>query len=161
MSDGDARPPAWGAAAGGGIVRWAVGATIVFTAVSVAATAVEAMAVLPLIVDPLLFLAGIVVFTVALVRAAQRSRTEQFGIMQLFFLEGAVAPVPIRRRLLGSLVAQIVVSIATAALRANTTVAFGILVPVYGIAMAGLWGARYGTFAPRTATPGKGARARR
>jgi hypothetical protein len=27
--------------------------------------------------------------------------------------------------------------------------AFGILVPVFGLGLCGLWGARYGTFEPR------------
>src|SRR5439155_114318 len=37
----------------------------------------------------------------------------------------------------------------TAARRPNTSVVFGILVPVYGLAMCGLWSARYGTFPRR------------
>jgi hypothetical protein len=140
---------------GAGIIRAQVVGTAVFVVTALAATAVKGLGVLPLIVDPLLFLAGIGAFFAGLVRAADRSRTEEFGILNLFFLEGGSAPPPVRRTLLGCLVAQIVVAIATAALRMNTSVAFGILAPVYGISLCGLWGARHGTFRPRTPKPAK------
>jgi hypothetical protein len=44
---------------------------------------------------------------------------------------------------------QIVVAVATAAARPFTPLAFGILVPLYGLGLAGVWGAAFGTFAPR------------
>ena len=52
-------------------------------------------------------------------------------------------------RLLGSLAVQVVVAVVTASIRLYSPLAFGFLVPVYGLGMCGLWGARYGTFDPR------------
>jgi hypothetical protein len=43
----------------------------------------------------------------------------------------------------------VVVAFAAAALRPFTSLAFGILVPMWGLALAGVWGARHGTFGPR------------
>lgn len=102
-----------------------------------------------LLVSLALFAAGTVAFFVAYGRAVARSRTEQVGVLALFFLEGTVAPRPVRRLLLGSFAVQVLVAAATAAARPNTSLAFGILVPVYGLALAGVWGAYHGTFPPR------------
>jgi hypothetical protein len=104
---------------------------------------------LALLVSLVLFAAGAVAFLFAYARAVARSRTEQVGVMALFFLEGKVAPRPVRRLLLGSFAVQVLVAGATAAVRPNTSLAFGILVPVYGLALAGVWGAHHGTFPPR------------
>jgi len=48
---------------------------------------------------------------------------------------------------------EVVAAIVSASIRPFTPMAFGFLVPVYGLGLCGLWGARYGTFAPR-AEPG-------
>jgi hypothetical protein len=37
----------------------------------------------------------------------------------------------------------------TSAVRPFSSLAFGVLVPVSGLGLMGLWGARYGTFPPR------------
>jgi hypothetical protein len=66
----------------------------------------------------------------------------------LFLLQGS-APRDVRRRLLGALAAEVVVGLGVAIARPFTSLAFGLLVPVYGLALAGLWGARHGTFPPR------------
>ena len=58
-----------------------------------------------------------------------------------------------RRRLLGSFAVEVAVALATAGARPFTSLAFGLLVPVYGLGLAGLWAARYGTFGPRQSTP--------
>jgi hypothetical protein len=47
------------------------------------------------------------------------------------------------------LAAQVVVAVATAAARPFTTLAFGVLVPVFGVGLNGLWAARHGRFPPR------------
>ena len=44
---------------------------------------------------------------------------------------------------------QTIVGLVTAAIRIETTLAFGILVPTLGLAFCGLWGARHGLFPPR------------
>ena len=104
---------------------------------------------LALLTSLVLFGAGTVAFFVAYARAVARSRTDQVGVMAMFFLEGAVAPKPVRRLLLGSFGVQVLVAAATAAARPNTSLAFGILAPVYGLALAGVWAAYHGTFPPR------------
>jgi hypothetical protein len=43
----------------------------------------------------------------------------------------------------------VVVAVATAAVRPFTPLAFGILVPLYGLGLAGVWAAAFGTFGPR------------
>ena len=60
-------------------------------------------------------------------------------------------------RMLVPLAIQVVVALLTASIRLYTPLAFGILVPMWGLGLAGLWGARYGTFPPRPATEPKDA----
>ena len=45
--------------------------------------------------------------------------------------------------------ASVAVALVTAGLRPFTSLAFGVLVPMFGLAQAGLWGARYGRFGSR------------
>ena len=97
-----------------------------------------------------LFAAGTVVFVMALVRMAQRSREDELSIGGVFLLQGS-APSSIRRHLLGAWTVQIVAAFAAAGMRPYTALAFCVLAPVYGIALAGLWGATHGQFNPRGA----------
>ena len=53
--------------------------------------------------------------------------------------------------MMASLAAEVVVALATASARPFTSLAFGILAPVFALGLAGLWGARFGTFGPRSA----------
>ena len=129
-------------------LSWAGTALFVVTAVL---GAVAPAADLPaLVVSLALFAAGTVLFFVAYARAVARSRTDKVGIMAMFFLEGRVAPSPVKRLLLGSLAVEVLSAIATAAVRPNTSLAFGILAPLYGLALAGVWGAYHGMFPPRS-----------
>ena len=98
-----------------------------------------------------LFGLGCVGFVVAIVFGAQRSRTATMGIAGWFLLVGS-APRRVRWMLLGSTFTQLVVGIATASARPFTTLAFGTLVWVYGLAICGIWGARHGRFDPRPVT---------
>lgn len=132
------------------IIQASWAGTAAFSVTSVLGVVSPAAAIVALVVALALFGAGVVVFLVAYARALSRSRTSQIGALTLFFLEGC-APTAVRRHLLGSAAVQIAVALASAAARPNTSVAFGILVPVYGVALAGLWGARHGTFGPRAA----------
>jgi hypothetical protein len=102
------------------------------------------------IVSLVLFAIGCVVFLWAYLVAVQRSREDLIGIGGLYFLQGT-APTTVRVHLLGSLAVQVVVAIVSSSIRLYSSLAFGFLVPVFGIGMCGLWGARYGTFAPRPA----------
>lgn len=99
-----------------------------------------------------MFVVGTGVFIGALVVAAGRSRREEIGMGGLFFLQGSASR-DIQVQLLGSLGAQVAIAFATAAAKPYTTLAFGILAPVYGLGLAGLWAARHGTFGSRVASP--------
>ena len=140
---------------GEAIVRASWIGTAAFGVTAALGVAVPAVDFVPFLLSIALFAAGTVAFFMAYARAVSRSRTDKVGVMALFFLEGRVAPRPVRRNLLGSFVVQIVVAVAVAAARPNTSLAFGILVPVYGLALAGLWGARHGVFPERTPRPGR------
>lgn len=96
-----------------------------------------------------LFALGLVLFVVALVAGARRSRTDLLGIGGWFFLVGS-APVRVQRPLLGCLAVQVVGGLTAAAVRPFTALAFTTLVPTFGLALCGWWGARWGWFPPRT-----------
>ena len=101
------------------------------------------------VVDLVLFAAGFLAFCWSLLRAADRSRDEELSVAGLWFLAGSSAPRSVQRDLLVPLGLQVVVAVATAAVRPFTPLAFGILVPLYGLGLAGVWGAAFGTFGPR------------
>jgi hypothetical protein len=132
------------------IVRASVAGTVVFAlaAVVAAATAADPLVVVAVVVDLLLFVAGCVAFVVTLLRAAGRSRTEDVTLSGIWWLAGG-APADVRRVLLGALGLQVVVALATASARPFTGLAFGILVPTYGLGLVGLWAVRLGIFPPR------------
>jgi hypothetical protein len=95
-------------------------------------------------------MAGIGLFFWAYAVAVGRSRTDSIGIGGLFFLAGPdTAPRPDRRNLLASLATQAGIALASAGARPFTTLAFGVLVPLYGLALTGLYGACHGRFGPR------------
>lgn len=134
------------------IVRASAAGTVVFVLTAVAAVVTRAATVAAAAVALGLFAAGIGIFFWAYAIAVGRSRTDAIGIGGLFFLAGEdTAPKPVKRVLLGLLAVQTVVGLATAAARPFTTLAFGVLVPLFGLALAGLWGARHGRFGPRRA----------
>jgi hypothetical protein len=143
---GGARPP------GGGIVRASLVGTAVFTIVAVGAVVAPVLQLALVIVSVGLFAAGVVTFLLAFARAVERSRHEAIGMGGLFFLVGS-APGAVQVRLLGALAVQVVVAFAAASIRIYTPVAFGLLVPMYGLGLAGLWGSTYGTFGPRRDLP--------
>lgn len=133
------------------IVRASWIGTAVFSASAIAAVATRTARIPAVAVAAALFAAGIGVFFWAYAIAVGRSRTDAIGIGGLFFLAGKdTAPEPAHKRsLLASLAVQTVVALATAGARPFTTLAFGVLVPLYGLALTGLYGARHGRFGPR------------
>ena len=133
------------------IVRASWAGTAAFAASAIAAVAVSAARLPAVIVAGALFAAGVATFFWAYAIAVGRSRTDAIGIGGLFFLAGKdTAPdAGHKRHLLASLAAQTAIALATAGARPFTTLAFGVLVPVYGLAMTGLYSARHGRFAPR------------
>ena len=61
-----------------------------------------------------------------------------------------VAPQAVRRKFHLLTFVQSAVAIATASIRPFSPQAFGILTPMLGLGLAGLWAAGHGTFAERT-----------
>ena len=134
------------------IVRANAGGTAVFALTAVAAVATKAATVPAAAVALGLFAAGIGIFFWAYAIAVNRSRTDAIGIGGLFFLAGEeTAPKGIKRAFLGLLAVQAVVGLGTAAARPFTSLAFGVLTPLFGLALTGLWGARHGRFGSRRA----------
>jgi hypothetical protein len=124
--------------------------TAVFTVLAMGAAAFpDTLAPASAVLDLVLFAVGFLAFCWSLLRAADRSREEELSVAGLWFLAGGSAPRSVQRDLLVPLGVQVVVAVATAAVRPFTPLAFGILVPLYGLGLAGVWGAAFGTFRPR------------
>jgi hypothetical protein len=154
-----AAPPEHWEHAGRGIVLASAAGTAAFAvAAVVGAIAPTTAKYLAATVSLVLFAAGLLVFVWSYAVAVARSRTVEIGIGGLYFLAGSTAPPVVRRRLMGLFAIECVVALATAAARPFTPLAFGTLAPVYGLALAGLWGAKHGWFGPRV-QPVRSARA--
>lgn len=107
-------------------------------------------------VSMVLFAIGVATSLWAYTTALERSRTLEVGVANLFLLTGSTAPRPVKRTMVLALWAQAVVAIAGATVGVVgldegqlNALAFGVLVPMFGIGMNGLWAARYGSFGPR------------
>lgn len=107
------------------------------------------------------FAVGVVAFLWGYWSAVQRSRHDDIAVAALYFLVDGCAPPHTSRVMNSLLAAQTLVGLATAIARSSTdgkpgsTLAFGILVPMLGLGLNGLWGAHHGRFRPRnTAEPG-------
>lgn len=134
---------------GEGIVNASWAGTGLYTALAIAGTIVpDSFATAVAVVSGFLFAVGCIVFLYAYARAVSRSRTDLIGIGGLYFLSGS-APKQVRFRLLLSLAVEVAAAIVSSSIRPFTPMAFGFLVPVFGLGMCGLWGARYGEFEPR------------
>lgn len=132
-----------------------------------AAAAPDVFAPFLIVVALVLFVVGTVVFALAYLTAIGRSREVLIGMGGLFFLAGGTAPLRVSRHLIGSFAAQCVLAVVTTVVGLFTVpadvtnpVAFGVLVPIYGLGLAGLWSARYGTFAERPPDPAPRSRRR-
>ena len=131
------------------VVRPAVWGTVAFAvAAPVAVAAGGTVALGVAIFDLVLFALGMLAFVRTLLVAAERSRREELSVAGIWFLAGA--PPAIRRWLLGCLAVQVVVALVTASLRPYTALAFGVLVPLFGLGLCGLWAVRSGSFPPRS-----------
>jgi hypothetical protein len=93
-----------------------------------------------------LFLVSLPVWIYAFGLAVVRSgRGDDIAVASLFFLQGS-APAGVRKHLMAATGISVVIAAATAF--ANP---FSVLVPMLPLGLAGLWGARHGTYPPRTA----------
>ena len=113
-----------------------------------AAAGVDALKLPAAVVSLALFVVSIPLSLVALARAAVRTarQEDRITVGSLFFLQGS-APRPVRRLLLGSLLASLAVTVVTA-----SGEPFGVLQPVFPLALCARWSARHGTF-PRIPDP--------
>ncbi|MDQ3946091.1 MAG: hypothetical protein M3357_13255 [Actinomycetota bacterium] len=97
-----------------------------------------------MVVALVLFVASLPLSLYALAKGAVRTaqNAERVTVGGLFFLSRSAPPV-VRRSLLGSLAVCLVVTAATASAEP-----FGVLVPVWPLALCGVWAARHGRFPP-------------
>lgn len=141
----------------GRIERFDAVATAVFSASAVVAAVIftQPWTRIAVAVSLACFAAGIVAFLWGYAVAVQRSRVDDISVAAMYFLVDGAAPRRTGRVLNGLLAVQVAVGLVTALARPSTdgkagsTLAFGILVPVLGLGLNGLWAARHGTFRPR------------
>ncbi len=101
-----------------------------------------------------LFAIGVASFIWGFFTAAQRSRYDSISVASLYFLVGNVSSVKVRRLMNGSLIVQVLCGLVSALSRTSTngragsTLAFGVLVPLFGLGLNGLWSSRHGLFSP-------------
>jgi hypothetical protein len=103
-----------------------------------------------------LFAVGVFAFLWGFWNAIQRSRVEDVSVTQLFLLFGAATPAPVRRTMLSLLSVQILAAFATTFWRLDgpdgspgSSLAVGLLVPMFGLGLNGLWAAYHAEFDPR------------
>lgn len=134
---------------GRGLIALDTWATAVWTVLCLAAAVLTGVLNLVVAITSLvLFGVGIVLFLWAFWLAVQRSREELIGVGGLYFLAGC-APKAVQVRLMGLFGVQVLVSFGVAIAHPFTALAFATLVPLFGLGVSGLWGARHGTFPPR------------
>ncbi len=96
----------------------------------------------------LLLLGGVVAMGLAFARAVGRSRDELVDVAGLFLLLGS-APRRTRLALWVAVGVQTAVGLAGAAARPYTSLAFGVLAPLWAYGLTVLWNAVHGAFPPR------------
>ncbi|HVW31050.1 MAG TPA: hypothetical protein VHL53_00800 [Acidimicrobiia bacterium] len=132
------------------IIEASLAGTALFAVTAVpAAAGLDALRWPAALLSLALFIAAIPLSLLALARAAVRTarQEDRITVGGLFFLQGS-APKPVRRLLIGSLLAALAVTVVTI-----SGEPFGVLQPVFPLALCAQWGARHGTF-PRLPDPG-------
>ena len=141
--------------AGDGIVRANLIATALFGVTAVYAAAVFSTTAqwIGAITAIGLFAVGVFTFLWAYWNAVQRSRTDEISVVQLYFLLGPPTPSRVRRTMLLTLFAQVVIAVATTLARPDgpdgnpgSSLAVGFLVPMLGFGLNGLWASVHGAF---------------
>jgi hypothetical protein len=144
--------------AGDGIVRANFVATALFGVTAVYAAVVFSTTAqwIGAITAIGLFAVGVFTFLWAYWNAVQRSRTDEISVAQLYFLLGPPTPSRVRRAMLLTLLAQVVIAVATTLARPDgpdgnpgSSLAVGFLVPMLGFGLNGLWASVHGAFPPR------------
>ncbi|MEO5841263.1 MAG: hypothetical protein ABIQ73_22560 [Acidimicrobiales bacterium] len=130
---------------------WLATAAFALTAIAAAISPSLFLRVVAVTVALVLFGLGMIMFLIAYLRSIARSRYEVISVAGIYLLMGGVAPTPVRRSLYSALAVQVVVALATASARPYTSLAFGVLVPLLGLALCGLWSSVGGTFPPKAA----------
>ncbi len=152
MTEGLAGPPVGVAPEGKG--RWALQASwggVIAQAVAAGFAVASPVGRGPhVVVCTVLLLGGVIAAAVAFLRAVGRSRTELVDVAGLFLLLGS-APRRLRWRLWAAVAAQAAVGVATASTRPYTSLAFGVLAPLWAYGFTVLWNATYGAFPARPA----------
>ena len=135
---------------GEGLVKLAIAGTGAIVVSSVAAAAApDTFGPVHAVLSVVLFVVGTGAMLWAYGLGVSRSRTELIGIPGLFLLTDDVAPPATRRVLRGATAVQVGAVVVAASVRPYTEVAFGILAPMFGLGLMGLWAGRYGRFPPR------------
>lgn len=140
------------------IVRFDLVATFFFAVVAVISAVIfdDVFRVVIVVVSLSLFAVGVATFLIGFFAAVQRSRECEISVSQLFFLAGDVAPRDVKLPMLAALSVQTLVGVTAAIARpttdgkAGSVLAFGVLVPMLGLGLNGLWASRHATFAPRS-----------
>ncbi len=151
----DGRPARPAPSAGGRIVLLDVAGTVAFAVTAVLEVVLfrHWTEVVGVTVALVLFALGCAAFLVGYARAVQRSRTDEISVAGLFLLMGPAVPGAVKLRLGLLLAVQVVVGARHRRVRTFTPLAFGMLVPVFGLGLNGLWAARHGRFPPRRVAP--------
>lgn len=152
LGDGEPDRPASERTTGGAAGLWAVQAAwvgaVAQTAAAAAAVATRAGRGPHAVLCSLLLVGGVGAIALAFVRAVARSRTELVDVAGLFLLLGS-APRRTRWWLWGAVATQATVGVATASARPYTSLAFGVLAPMWAYGLTVLWNATYGAFPAR------------
>ena len=139
------------------IVKLNIGLTAVFVFITVLAVVVfnSPLRRLVAIVDLVLFAVGVAAFIWGYFSAVQRSRSDEISVAGLFLLIDGVASQFVMRAMNAALATQVIVGLGGAIIRSSTdgvagsTLAFGVLVPLLGLGLNGLWASKYGSFGKR------------
>lgn len=153
---------------GPGIIRANIAGTAVFSVSAVLAAVVfEGIAkTQAIVISLILFGIGVLLFLWGYWRAVQRSRRDVMSVTELYFLVGPFIDKREARIMNSLLTIQVAVAIATALVRGSTpsaegtstpgsTLAFGVLVPTFGLALNGMWSSAHGRFPRRAPDPSR------
>ena len=130
------------------------GLFVVVTAIAAAVFSPE-LRVAVVVFDLALFAIGVATFILGYFSAVQRSRYEEISVAGLFLLLDKVADRSTTLRMNTALAVQTIIGVTGAIVRGSTdgkpgsTLAFGVLVPLLGLGLNGMWASKHGVFASR------------